>query len=59
MDLAGECFDIVEAIQHPYRFRKLVPDSLLSKGVVLIEPVGKMLHGLVESLEARVSARNV
>jgi four helix bundle protein len=107
MDLADVCFDIVEAIPHPYRFtftnqvipagisipsniaegsrrptkaylnhlsyslgshaeletlfelvrrRKLAPDSLLAKGIVLGEPVGKMLHGLVESLEARLSA---
>ena len=106
MDLADVCFDIVEAIPHPYRFtfadqliplafrslptllkeaadrqrltsttcrtllgshgevetlfelirrRKLVPDPLLSKGFVLIDPVGKMLHGLVESLETRDS----
>ena len=104
MDLADVCFDIVEAIPHPYRFtfadqlipagisipsniaegsrrptkaylnhlsyslgshaevetlfelirrRKLVPEPLLSKGVVLIDPIGKMLHGLVSSLEAR------
>jgi four helix bundle protein len=109
MDLADACFDIVDAIPHPYRFifadhlvpagisipsniaegsrrptkaylnhlsfslgshgevetlfelirrRKLVPDPLLAKGVVLLEPTGKMLHGLVESLEARVSAQN-
>ena len=106
MDLADACFDIVEAIQHPYRFvftnqvipaaisipsniaegsrrptkayinhvsyslgshgeletlfelihrRKLVPESLLTKGTRLAEPVGKMLHGLVESLEARLN----
>ena len=104
MDLADVCFDIVEAIQHPYRFvftnqvipagisipsniaegsrrptkayinhlsyslgshaeletlfeliqrRKLVPGALLTKGKRLTEPVGKMLHGLVESLEMR------
>jgi len=102
MDLADVCFDIVEAIPHPYRFtftnqvipagisipsniaegsrrptkaylnhlsyslgshgeletlfelihrRKLVPEALLTKGIRLTEPVGKMLHGLVESLE--------
>ena len=106
MDLAEVCFDIVEAIPHPYRFtladqllpagiwipsniaegsrrptraylnhvsislgshgevdtlfelihrKKLVPDSLLSKGVVLIDPIGKMLHGLAESLETRLN----
>ena len=104
MDLVDVCFDIVEAIPHPYRFifcdqllragisipsniaegsrrttkgylnhlsyslgsqaevetvlevirrRKLVPEPLLMKGVHLAEPVGKMLHGLVESLETR------
>ena len=109
MDLAAVCFDIVEAIPHPYRFtiadqlipagisipsniaegsrrptkaylnhvsyslgshgevetlfelvrrRKLVPDPLLDKGVVLIEPIGKMLHGLVESLELRLKAQH-
>lgn len=108
MDLADVCFDIVEAIPHPYRFtftaqvipagisipsniaegsrrptkaylnhlsyslgshgeletlfelihrRKLVPPALLNKGVVLIEPIGKMLHGLAESLEARLHAQ--
>ena len=102
MDLVDVCFDIVEAIHHPYRFvladqllpsgisipsniaegsrrptkaycnhlsislgshaevetlfevihrRKLVPGPLLAKGVRLAEPVGKMLHGLVASLE--------
>lgn len=107
MDLAGVCFDIVDAIPHPYRFtfanqlipagisipsniaegsrrptkaylnhlsfslgshgevetlfelihrRKLVPAALLAKGVVLIEPIGKMLHGLVESLGVRLNA---
>ena len=109
MDLADVCFDIVEAIPHPYRFtfanqlipagisipsniaegsrrptkaylnhisfslgshgevetlfelirrRKLVPDTLLTRGIVLIEPIGKMLHGLSESLEVRLNARN-
>jgi four helix bundle protein len=104
MDLADVCFDIVEAIQHPYRFifadqllpaaisipsniaegsrrptraylnhlsfslgshgegetlfelisrRKLVPEALLGKGLVLIDPIGRMLHGLSESLEVR------
>jgi four helix bundle protein len=103
MDVADVCFDIVETIQHPYRFvftdqvipaaisipsniaegsrrrtkaylnhlsyslgshseletlfelirrRKRVPEPLLTKGVRLAEPVGKMLDGLVESLEA-------
>jgi four helix bundle protein len=107
MDLADVCFDIVDAIPHPYRFvfanqllpagisipsniaegsrrptkaylnhisfslgshgevdtlfelihrRKLVPEPLLNKGIVLVEPIGKMLHGLVESLEMRLNA---
>lgn len=105
MDLANVCFDIVEAIPHPYRFtfsnqlipaglsvpsniaegsrrptkaylnhlsislgshgeletlleiigrRKLAPQPLLAKGLLLAEPVGKMLHGLAESLELRL-----
>lgn len=109
MDLAEVCFDIVEAIQHPYRItfanqllpacisipsniaegsrrptkaylnhvsyslgshgevdtlfelihrRKLVPDALLKKGAVLIDPIGRMLHGLAESLEERLNAQN-
>jgi hypothetical protein len=33
--------------------RKLVPKPLLSKGIVLIEPIEKMLHGLVSSLDKR------
>ena len=108
-DLAHICFDIVEAIPHPYRFtfadqlisagvsipsniaegsrrptkaylnhlsfslgshgevetlfelidrRQLVSAPLLAKGVVLIDPIGKMLHGLVESLERRLNAEN-
>jgi four helix bundle protein len=107
MDLAEVCFDIVEAIPHPYKFtfadqlipagisipsniaegsrrptkaylnhlsyslgshgevdtlfelihrKKLVPVPLLKKGVVLLDPIGKMLHGLEESLEARLRA---
>jgi four helix bundle protein len=107
MDLADVCFDIVEAIPHPYRFtftnqliragisipsniaegsrrptkayinhlsyslgshgeletlfeliqrRRLVPEPLLTKLIRLAEPVGKMLHGLVESLTARAEA---
>jgi four helix bundle protein len=109
MDLADVCFDIVEAIPHPYRFtfsnqlipagisipsniaggsrrptkaylnhlsyslgshgevetlfelirrRKYVPDALLAKGVVHVKPVGRMLHGLVESLETRLKAQH-
>jgi four helix bundle protein len=108
MDLADVCFDIAEAIPHPYRFtftnqlipagisipsniaegsrrptkaylnhlsyslgshgevetlfelirrRKLAPEALLAKGLVLVDPIGKMLHGLVESLEARLNAQ--
>lgn len=38
--------------------RKLVPDPLLNKGVVLLDPIGKMLHGLTESLEARLNTLN-
>jgi four helix bundle protein len=109
MDLADVCFDIVEAIPHPYRFtfanqlipagisipsniaegsrrptkaylnhlsyslgshgevetlfqiirrRKLVPDPVLAKGLGLVDPIGKMLHGLAESLEARLNAQH-
>jgi four helix bundle protein len=106
IDLADVCcFDIVEAIRHPYRFifadqllpagisipsnivegsrrptkaylnhvsispgshgevetlfeeirrRKLVPEPLLDKRIVLVDPIGKMLHGLSESLEVRL-----
>ena len=108
MDLVDVCFDIVEAIQHPYRYifadqflpasisissnvaegsrrptkaylnhvsislgshgevetlfeliqrRKLVPEPLLNRAVVLIDPIGKMLHGLGESLELRIQHR--
>ena len=49
----GEVETLFELIQR----RKLVPEPLLSKGIVLIEPIGKMLHGLVESLEARLNER--
>ncbi len=106
MDLVDVCFDIVEAIQHPYRFvladqllpsgisipsniaegsrrptkaylnhlsislgshaevetlfevihrRRLVPEPLLARGVGVADPVGKMLHGLAESLELRLA----
>lgn len=109
MDLAGVCFDIVEAIQHPYRFTftnqghtrgyldslehsggksaahkgvsqpsLVLPrvtrrtrntlrahpsseagtGSALEQGVLLIEPIGKMLHGLAQSLEARLNAQH-
>ncbi len=103
MDLVHVCFNIIEAIPHPYRFifadqllrsaisipsniaegsrrptkaylnhlsyslgshaevetlyelirrRKLVPEPLLATGTGMAVPVGKMLHGLVESLSA-------
>jgi four helix bundle protein len=109
MDLADVCFDIVDAIPHPYKFtfadqlisagisipsniaegscrptkaylnhvsyslgshgevdtlfelihrRKLVPEPLLAKGKVHIEPIGKMLHGLADSLELRLNSEN-
>jgi hypothetical protein len=32
--------------------------SLGSHGELVVDPIGKMLHGPVESLEARVSAQN-
>jgi four helix bundle protein len=79
MDLVDVCFDIVEAIHHPYRF--VLADQLLPSGISIpshiaegsrrptkayrnhlsislgshaeVEPVGKMLHGLVASLELR------
>ena len=50
----GELETLFEVI----RRRRLVPDTLLSKGFVLIDPVGKMLHGLSESLEARLNAQH-
>ena len=34
--------------------RKLVPLPLLTKGTVLMPQIGKMLHGLVESLERQL-----
>src|SRR5687768_5659649 len=48
----GEIETLFEVIHR----RKLVPPPLLSKGVVLLDPIGKMLHGLEESLEARLRA---
>ena len=107
MDLADICFEVVEAIPHPYRFtfadqllpagisipsniaegsrrptkaylnhlsyslgshgevetlfelirrRKLVPAPLFARGAVLMEPIGKMLHRLAESLETRLNS---
>ena len=38
----GEIETLFEVIHR----RKLVPEALLSKGIVLMEPIGKMLHGL-------------
>jgi four helix bundle protein len=49
----GEVETLFELIQR----RRLVPDPLLSKGFVLIEPIGKMLHGLTESLEMRLNGQ--
>jgi four helix bundle protein len=48
----------VETLFEVIRRRKLVPEALLSKGIVLIDPIGKMLHGLVGSLDARANARH-
>ena len=48
----------VETLFELIRRRKLVPDALLAKGVVHVEPVGRMLHGLVESLETRLKAQH-
>ena len=50
----GEVDTLFELIHR----RKLVPDPLLSKGGVLLDPIGKMLHGLAESLEARLDTQN-
>jgi four helix bundle protein len=50
----GEVETLFEVIHR----RNLVPEALLSRGVVLIEPVGKMLHGLRESLEARLKLQH-
>ena len=46
----GELETLFELIHR----RKLAPEELLRKGVKLIQPVGKMLHGLVESLDGRL-----
>jgi four helix bundle protein len=48
----GEVETLLELIGR----RRLVPEQLLTKGVTLIDPIGKILHGLVESLEARLNA---
>src|SRR5687768_1955787 len=50
----GEVDTLFELI----RRRNLAPEPLLSKGVVLLDPIGKMLHGLGESLEAHLNALN-
>jgi four helix bundle protein len=47
----GELETLFELIHR----RKLVTEPLLTKGIRLAEPVGKMLHGLAESLEARLN----
>jgi four helix bundle protein len=46
----GELETLCEVI----RRRKLISEALLTKGTRLAEPVGKMLHGLSESLELRL-----
>ncbi len=48
----GEVETLFEVIDR----RQLVSKPLLNKGVVLLDPIGKMLHGLEESLEARLRA---
>jgi four helix bundle protein len=48
----------VETLFDLIRRRKLVPDPLLIRGVGLIDPIGRMLHGLVEALEACINANN-
>jgi hypothetical protein len=47
----GKLETLFEVIQR----RKLVRQALLAKGIVLLEPAGKMLHGLAESLQTRVA----
>lgn len=41
----------VETVLEILKRRQLVPQPLLIKGVDLVEPVGKMLNGLIASLE--------
>jgi len=61
MDLTDACFNIVEAIPYPYRFifaDQLLPAGIsipsnVAEGTVLTDPIGRMLHGLSESLELR------
>jgi len=50
----GEVETLFELIQR----RRLVPEPLLTKGVVLIDPIGKMLHGLAASVRARVNTQH-
>ena len=50
----GEVDTLFEVI----RRRKLAPESLLTKGIMLMDPIGKMLHGLAESLETRANESN-
>jgi four helix bundle protein len=47
----------VETLLELIRRRRLAPEPLLSQSFVLIDPIGKMLHGLVESLENRDTRR--
>lgn len=41
----------VETLLEIIRRRRFVPDALLARGCALVDPIGKMLHGLTESLE--------
>ena len=50
LGLHGEVDTLLELIHR----RRCVSEPLLAKGTVLIDPVGKMLHGLAESLELRL-----
>src|SRR5687768_11269380 len=50
----GEVDTLLELIHR----RKLVPDTRLNKGTVLLDPIGKMLHRLAESLELRLDANS-
>ena len=45
----GEVETLFDLIQR----RKLAPPQVLNKGVVLIEPIGKMLHRLAQSVRVR------
>ena len=45
----------IETLFELIRRRKLVADPLLTKGLVLIDPIGKMLHGLSHSLEVQLT----